>query len=91
MRLRWLPAAARNRFEQLNYIAQYNPYAAIRLDEEIEKQTNQLQTFPELGKVGRVQTTRELMINRTPFVLIYRILDNEVQLLRLLRHEQQWP
>jgi toxin ParE1/3/4 len=91
MKLRWLPTATRNRFEQLNYIAQYNPYAAIRLDEEVEKQINQLLTFPELGKVGRVHTTRELTLNRTPFIVVYRLIGDEIQLLRLLRNEQQWP
>lgn len=91
MKLRWLPSAIRNRFDQLNYIAQYNPYAAIRLDEEIEKQIHQLMTFPELGKSGRVQTTREITLNRTPFVLVYRIIGDEIQLLRLLHSAQQWP
>lgn len=91
MNIRWLSTAVHNRFEQLNYIAQLNPYAAIRLNEEIDNQIQHLMAFPELGKIGHIQPTRELTINRTPFILVYRIHHNEIQILRLLHQSQKWP
>ena len=38
LKIEWLPLASANRFEQLDYIAQDNPLAAIDQDERIEHQ-----------------------------------------------------
>jgi plasmid stabilization system protein ParE len=39
----------------------------------------------------RKRGTRELIINRTPCVAVYRIKGEQVELLRLLHGAQQWP
>ncbi len=87
----WLPQAEANRFDQLDYIAEENPLAAADLDGEIEKHTVLLGDNPEMGRQGRVLGTRELVIVGTPFVLVYRLKDQRLQVLRLLHHAQAWP
>lgn len=87
----WLLEASHQRYDQLNYIAQENPIAAIRLDEEIEAQTESLAQNPEIGREGRVAGTRELVIARTPFLAVYRIVPDQIQILNLLHASQQWP
>jgi len=89
--IRWLPEAQRNRLEQLDYIAQDNPLAAISQDQEIERQINVLLTHPKMGRPGRVTGTRELVISSTPFVVIYRLQGQSIDVLRLLHSAQQWP
>ena len=91
MSIRWLPQAQRNRLEQLEYIAQDNPLAAINQDEEIERQINMLLAHPQMGRPGRVTGTRELVISSTPFVVIYRLQGQSIEVLRLLHSAQQWP
>ena len=91
MSIRWLPQAQRNRLEQLEYIAQDNPLAAINQDEEIERQINMLLAHPQMGRPGRVTGTRELVISGTPFVVIYRLQEQSIEVLRLLHSAQQWP
>ena len=91
MSIRWLPKAQRNRLEQLEYIAQDNPLAAINQDEEIERQINMLLAHPQMGRPGRVTGTRELVISGTPFVVIYRLQEQSIEVLRLLHSAQQWP
>ena len=91
MSIRWLPQAQRNRLEQLEYIAQDNPLAAINQDEEIERQINMLLTHPQMGRPGRVTGTRELVISSTPFVVVYRLQGQSIEVLRLLHSAQQWP
>ncbi|MBS0458240.1 MAG: type II toxin-antitoxin system RelE/ParE family toxin [Proteobacteria bacterium] len=92
MKLVWLPLARQLRFAQLDYIAERNPQAALRVDEEIEQQANHLQEHPDMGRVGRVNGTRELVIQRTPFVLVYRVRPRArcVEVLRVLHGAQQW-
>ena len=90
--LHWLPAADLNRADQLGYIAQHNPLAAIELDEKIEGQANMLLEHPKIGRPGRVPGTRELVISSSPFVLVYRLKGTQrIEVLRLLHGSQLWP
>jgi toxin ParE1/3/4 len=89
--IRWLPQAQSNRLEQLEFIAQDNPLAAINQDEEIERQINMLLAHPQMGRPGRVAGTRELVISGTPFVVIYRLQGQSIEVIRLLHSAQQWP
>ncbi|MHB8529627.1 MAG: type II toxin-antitoxin system RelE/ParE family toxin [Caulobacteraceae bacterium] len=91
MRLAWLPAAVQNRFDQLDFVARENPSAAISLDEAIERHTDRLALYPNLGREGRVAGTRELVIPRTPFIAVYRLGPDQVEILRLLHGAQRWP
>lgn len=89
----WLPEAISSRDAQLDYIAENNPEAAIEHGDLVAQQAHQLSTYPELGRAGRKQGTRELVISRTSFVVIYRIkLDEKrIEILRVLHSSQQWP
>ncbi len=89
--IEWLPLASTNRFEQLDYIAQDNPSAAISQDEQIEYQVDMLMQHPQMGRPGRKKGTRELVISRTPFVVVYRIKGDQIQIIRLLHSSQQYP
>lgn len=88
-----MPLAQRLRFAQLDYITEQNPHAALRVDIEIEQQADHLQDHPDMGRVGRVKGTRELVIQRTPFILVYRVRPRaaRVEILRVLHSAQQWP
>jgi toxin ParE1/3/4 len=44
-----------------------------------------------MGRPGRVTGTRELVISGTPFVVIYRLQEQSIEVLRLLHSAQQWP
>lgn len=79
------------RFAQLDYIAADNPAAAIQLDQRIEQQIDRLADHPRMGRVGRVKGTREMIIARIPFIAIYRIKANRIEILRILYGAQQWP
>lgn len=46
---------------------------------------------PGLGRHGRVQGTRELVVSGTPFIAICRVRLDIVQLLRVLHHAGKWP
>ncbi len=91
MILSWLPIAINERYDQLDYIALDDPLAASSQDEEIEQQTNLLTTQSKMGRIGRVKGTRELVINRTPFIAIYRIKGKRIEILRFLHGAQKWP
>ena len=43
------------------------------------------------GRPGRIEETRESVINRTPYILAYRIHDKAIIILRILHGAQLWP
>ncbi|PDT18763.1 type II toxin-antitoxin system mRNA interferase toxin, RelE/StbE family [Rhizobium sp. J15] len=93
MIVRWLAQALVDRERQIRHIFTQNPKAAIALDDIIRHQAKMLVDHPEAGRAGRLEGTRELVIPRTAFLLIYR-LDRHarrVEILRLLHGAQQWP
>ena len=87
----WLPRAITTLAAQLDYIAQDNPRAAIEQGDRIAHQVDMLVQHPEMGRTGRQQGTRERVISRTPFIVIYRIKGERVELLRVLHGAQKWP
>ncbi len=76
----------------MDYIAERNPRAALRVDSEIEQQANRLQDQPNRGRSGRVRDTRELVIQRSSFILVYRVRTHTscVEMLRVLHAAQPW-
>jgi toxin ParE1/3/4 len=51
---------------------------------------DQLAPHPNLGRLGRVLGTRELVVARTPYIVAYRIEEAAVVVLRVLHGAQQW-
>ncbi|MDX8400517.1 MAG: type II toxin-antitoxin system RelE/ParE family toxin [Gallionellaceae bacterium] len=88
--LLWTPHARKQRHDAIEYIAQDNHIAALKQLDEIEKQTDTLLLHPEIGRTGRRSGTRELLINRTSFVVVYRIKAKHIEIVRLLHTSQPW-
>lgn len=91
MRLEWSAFAISDREAIFNYIEADSPKAAVLVDEKIRSQSERLIQFPESGRPGRIEGTRELVIHRTPFVVAYRIDRSAVLILRVLHGAQMWP
>lgn len=91
MRIAWAQFAIEDRLQIFEYISQENPVAAIDCDEEIGKQVDSLNRFPEIGRTGRVEGTRELVISGTPFIAAYKVEQQKIQILRVLHESQMWP
>ncbi|MDR0782018.1 MAG: type II toxin-antitoxin system RelE/ParE family toxin [Pseudomonadales bacterium] len=91
MRLEWSPLALEDRDRIFDYIEQDNPHMAVVVDGRIQEQAENLRVFPESGRPGRIEGTRELIINRTPYIAAYRILTGAVRILRVLHGAQLWP
>ncbi len=90
MRIRWRPVAEADRDRILDHIAQDNPVAAIELGDAIDRRVAALPQHPKLYRVGRVRSTRELVVHPN-YVLVYRIVRDEIQILRVLHGARQWP
>jgi toxin ParE1/3/4 len=86
----WKPAAIADRKRIIAYIAQDKPRAAIELGDLLMEKAGQLDLYPLLGHAGRVKGTRELTVHPN-YILIYRLIDDTVEVLRVKHAAQQWP
>jgi toxin ParE1/3/4 len=91
LNLVWLRRALADRDAQLDFIAKDNPGSAIEQGDRVAHQVGQLIQHPKMGRIGRKPGTRELVISRTPFIVVYRLKTERIELLRLLHGAQQWP
>jgi plasmid stabilization system protein ParE len=64
MQLRWSPAAAEDLFRIIEYIRQENAPAAQRIAKTIYESAGSLKSFPNKGRTGRVEGTRELPLSQ---------------------------
>ncbi len=87
----WLGRAIADRDSQLDYISELNPRAAIEQGDCIASHIDKLVQHPDMGRVGRKQGTRELVITHTSFIVVYRVKGKRIELLRVLHGAQQWP
>jgi len=88
MQVQWTVKAGSDRENTINTIAEDSLTAALSQLDEMERQTDRLADYPKLGRPGRVKGTRELVVNRTPFIIVYRIKSEIVQILRVLQGAQ---
>jgi toxin ParE1/3/4 len=97
MRVRWADPAQTDLFEILDYIARDNPAAAERVERRLVDAVASLAEQPRRGRPGRVEGTRELVIPRLPYIVIYKIVErplqpiSEIAVMRVLHGARQWP
>ncbi len=79
----WLEIAADEFEDAIAWIRERNDHAADKLAETALFQIDQLKHYPQLGRVGRDNTTRELVISNTHFIAVYRLMPS-TKLLQIL-------
>ncbi|RQS69213.1 type II toxin-antitoxin system RelE/ParE family toxin [Burkholderia sp. Bp8963] len=90
MELFWTPEAIQDREDIYDYIEADNPAAALDLDELFEETAALLVDHPNLGRLGRVPGTRELVTHQN-YLLIYDVTGDLVRVLNVVHAARQWP
>lgn len=90
MKIRWTPEAWEDRRQIWFYIAAENPVAACQLDLRFSDAVESLSRFPEIGRMGAVPGTRELIPHEN-YRILYEITANTVWILSIVRAARQWP
>ncbi len=91
MRVCWLPQAANALDEEFAFLARRNPDAARRVFQRIVLTTRRLSDFPASGRQGHVPDTRELVVSGLPYVIVYKVRANAVEILRVFHTARDWP
>ncbi len=91
MEVRWSPEAADDLERVVRYIQRDNPEVARKVASIIVDAVGALSTFSERGRTGRISGTRELVVASLPWIAVYRVRDEAVEIVRIYHGAQNWP
>ena len=91
MHVRWLRKALRNLDDEARYIALEDPNAARLVVRRVLEAVAVLGAQPELGRPGRVLGTRELVVQKTRYIVPYRVRGDTVEILRVFHSSRRLP
>jgi addiction module RelE/StbE family toxin len=91
VRLRWSRRAIPRLASIHDYIAKDNPAASSRVAAVIVQSALRLQRFPHVGRPGRIEGTRELVIPGLPYIIPYRVVDDVIQIASVIHTSRKWP
>jgi addiction module RelE/StbE family toxin len=92
MRVEWSQPAVADLQRISGYIEQDRSLeTANRVSRVIYDGVQSLRTMPYRGRLGRVDNTRELLVQRLRYVIVYEVFDERVLILNIVHGAQKWP
>ncbi len=90
LKVRWTRPALADLIEAQNYIARDKPGAAQALAQRVWDAAKNLCEHPAMGRPGHVQGTREWAVAQTPYLIVYRVKSDAVEILRIWHGRRDW-
>jgi toxin ParE1/3/4 len=91
MELRWTKEAAADLESIAVYLFEHTPDHAERLVRALYDAPATLLKFPNRGRLGKKEGTRELVMSLLPYIVIYTVRGDAIYVVRILHGAQQWP
>ncbi len=91
MTLRW-SASALGDFDSLMAESRaLGPDVADKAARDVRNAVNLIADMPQAGRVGRTPPTREWVLRRLPFIIVYVVDGSEIRVLALRHAARDWP
>ena len=91
MRIRWTPSATEDLRQITNYLFEKTPENAAKMIREIYSVPASLARFPNSGRAGKKSGTREWIMPSLPYVIVYQVKADALNVVRVLHGAQDWP
>lgn len=91
LNVKWTKQALNDLESAREFVTSEHPQNLELTIENIQSSIGQIKIFPEIGRVGRVKGTRELVFSQMPFILIYRKMKSSIEIISLLHQSRKWP
>ncbi|WLS05393.1 MULTISPECIES: type II toxin-antitoxin system RelE/ParE family toxin [Rhizobiaceae] len=89
-RIRWTVRALRRLDEIGAYIEQDDPDAAARVVARLVASVDMLAEMPAAGRIGRIASTREVVLSDIPYIIPYRVRQ-DIEIITVMHASQKWP
>jgi toxin ParE1/3/4 len=90
-RIRWSPAAADDLEAIYNYLSEHHPSLVQSTIRRLYDGARSLKQFPNRGRAGQKEGTRELVMAPMPYVIVYSVEPQMVHILRLVHASEERP
>ena len=91
LKIVWSPQAREDLLSLISYVAADNPRAATELRNRMLSKIELLAKTPHTGRPGRVPGTKELVVDKTPYLIPYRCANERLEILRVYHSSRKWP
>jgi toxin ParE1/3/4 len=91
MRIRWTPAAAADLEHISAYLKDRYPHYRQPTIRKLHEAIRSLKESPNRGRLGRVDGTRELLFLPLPYIAVYRVNEQGIEMLRIYHAAQDRP
>jgi toxin ParE1/3/4 len=86
----WTPPAEADLEAIAEYIAEDRPKAAANLVRTVREKAASLFEFPNRGRHGRIENTRELLVPDSPYIISYRVIGDAVWIVSVFDGARDW-
>jgi toxin ParE1/3/4 len=91
MRIRWTPAAAADLERISEYLKNRHPHYRQPTMRKLYQALRSLTDSPQRGRPGREEGTRELLFPSLPYIAVYRVKEERIEVLRIYHSAQERP
>jgi toxin ParE1/3/4 len=91
MKVLWSAASVRHLQEVLEYLQGESSAGAITIRRRILGTARRLGQMPYSGRVGRIDGTREAVVPRSPYIVVYEVSEQSVEILGIWHAAREWP
>lgn len=91
MKVIWSAASVRHLEEVFEYLGGGSAELATTTRRRILATVMRVAQMPYSGRAGRVEGTREAVVPRTPFIVVYEIGPKAVEVLGIWHGARLWP
>jgi addiction module RelE/StbE family toxin len=91
MRIRWTSAAAADLQHINDYLREHHPRYRQPTMRKLYEAVRALKQSPQRGRSGREDGTRELLFTPLPYVAVYRVTKEYIEVARIYHSAQSRP
>jgi toxin ParE1/3/4 len=91
MRIRWTPPAAADLQAISDYLKDHRPQYRQPTMRKIYERIRALKDAPYLGRPGTIEGTREIFFSPGPYVAVYRVQEQTIEIWRIYHTAQNRP
>ncbi len=91
MKVTWSRPAIRHLASIRDFIEADKPDAAAKVAATLFAAADRLEVFPMLGRKGRIDGSRELIVPGLPYIVAYRIVNEGIDIVGVIHTSRKWP
>lgn len=91
MRVRWTPLAAADLQSIRDYLKEHHPQYSQPTMRKLYEKIRALKDAPYAGRPGAIEGTRELLFPPLPYIAVYRVSGQTIEIWRIYHGAQNRP